>query len=368
MRCKVAILPAVGEQYVIEEVELAELKPGEARVQMKTCSICHSDLHSQMGEHGHFDGSATGGHEATGVVTEVGSEVTYVKPGDRVICCLIKAGCGRCYECLMGRPYMCLTNGPQQFKTPGPYTRDNGDVPIQLPGAFTGFAEYSNVSENNLIKLDDDIPYEVGSIISCAVISGFIGLMHRACVKPFESLVVVGCGGVGMSAIQGGRFVGAFPVVAVEIDNGKLVRAKEFGATHTVNPKTTDAAAAVKDICNPLGADHAIVCVAGPGIKRQALDMLHPTGRLTCIGHGTYEAEMLTDFSAMDFFSGRTLTGSGMGATLIRLDIPRLMALYRHGILKVDEMIDGRYPWEQINEANDSAIHGGVLKNVLVFD
>ena len=95
--------------------------------------------------------------------------------------------------------------------------------------------------------------------------------------------------------------------------------------------------------------------------------MLHPTGRLTCIGHGTYEAEMLTEFSAMDFFSGRTLTGSGMGATNIRLDIPRLMALYRMGHLKVDEMIDGRYPLERINEANESAVHGVVLKNILVF-
>ncbi|MBN1629231.1 MAG: alcohol dehydrogenase catalytic domain-containing protein [Thermoleophilia bacterium] len=368
MRCKVAVLPAVGELYVIEEVELAGLKPNEARVKMKTCGICHSDLHSQMGEHGHFDGSATGGHEATGVVTEVGSEVTYVKPGDRVICCLIKAGCGHCFECLMGRPYMCVNNGPQQFKVPGPYTRDNGDVPIQLPGAFTGFAEYANVSENNLVKLDDDIPHEVGSIISCAVISGFIGLLHRACVKPFESLVVIGCGGVGVSAIQGGRFVGAFPIVGVDIDDGKLERAKGFGLDYTVNPKTCDAVATVRELCDGRGADHAMVCVAGPGIKRQALDMLHLTGRLTCIGHGTYEAEMLTEFSAMDFFSGRTLTGSGMGATNIRLDIPRLMALYRMGHLKVDEMIDGRYRLEQINEANESAVHGGVLKNILVFD
>lgn len=367
MRCKLAIAPAVGKQYVIEEAELADLKPHEARVKIKTCSICHSDIHSQMGEHGSFEGSATGGHEVTGVVTEVGSEITYVKPGDRVICCLVFAGCGKCHECLMGRPYMCLTNGPMEFKVPGPYTRDNGEVPIQLAGAFTGFAEYTNVAEQNLIKLDDEVPYEVGSIISCAVISGFGGLLHRACVKPFESLVVVGCGGVGMSAIQGGRFVGAFPIIAVDIDDNKLERAKEFGADRTVNAKNGKMVDMVKEICSA-GADHAIVCVAGSGIKRQALDTLHPTGRLTCIGHGTYEDERLTEFSAMDFFGGRTLTGSGMGASTTRLDIPRLMALYKAGRLKVDEMVDGRYSLEQINEAQESAMHGGALKNVIVFE
>ncbi|MCE5255022.1 MAG: alcohol dehydrogenase catalytic domain-containing protein [Actinomycetia bacterium] len=367
MRCKLAVVPAEGEQYVIEEVELADLRPDEARVKIKTCSICHSDIHSQMGEHGHFEGSATGGHEAAGVVTEIGSEVTYVQPGDRVICCLVKAGCGKCYECLMGRPYMCLTNGPMQFKLPSPYRRSGGDVPTQLPGAFTGFAEYANVSENNLVKLDEGVPYEVGSIIGCAVISGFMGLLHRARLQPFESLAVIGCGGVGMSAIQGGRFMGAFPIIAVDVDDSKLQRAKGFGADQTVNAKSGDVVAAVKRIC-PGGVDHAVVCVAGPGIKRQALDMLHPTGRLTCIGHGTYESEMLHDFSAMDFFGGRTLTGSGMGATNTRLDIPRLMALYRAGLLKVEEMIDGRYPLERINEAIDSALHAGALKNVIVFD
>ncbi len=367
MRCKLAVVPAVGEPYVIEEVELADLKPDEVRVKMKTCSICHSDIHSQMGEHGHYEGSATGGHEATGVVTEIGSAITYVKPGDRVICCLVKAGCGRCSECLRGRPQTCLTNGPMQFKQPGPYTRDNGEVPIQLPGAFTGFAEYANIPENNIVKLDDGVPHEVGSIISCAVISGFIALLRRAHVRAFESLAVIGCGGVGMSAIQGGRFVGAFPVIAVDVDGKKLERAKEFGADLTINPKKVDAVKAVKEMSGG-GVDHAVVCVAGAGIKRQALEMLNGTGRLTCIGHGTYEDEMLTEFSAMDFFGGRTLTGSGMGASHTRLDLPRLMALYKAGRLKVDEMIDGRYSLEQINEANESAVHGGALKNVIVFD
>ncbi|MCX8031952.1 MAG: alcohol dehydrogenase catalytic domain-containing protein [Thermoleophilia bacterium] len=368
MKCKVAVSPRMGAPYVIEEVEIADLKPNEARVKIKSCSICHSDIHSQMGEHGAFEGSSTGGHEAAGIVTEVGSEVTYVKPGDRVICCLVKAGCGQCRECLLGRPMFCLKNGPMAFKQPSPYRRANGDVPIQMPGAFSGFAEYANVPEPNLVKLDDDVPFEVGSILSCAMISGFGAVLHRAQVKPFQSVVVLGCGGVGMSAIQGARFVGGYPVVAVDTVESKLERAKGFGATHTINPKKSEVVAEVRKITDGMGADHVILCVAAPGLKRQAVDMLSPTGRVTCIGHRTYEDELLGDISAMDFFSGRTLTGSAMGAVTTRLDIPRLMALYRAGILKVDEMIDGRYPLEQINEANESLLEGKALKNVIVFD
>ena len=367
MRCKIALIPSIKEPFIIEEVELSDPKPNEVRLKVKACSICHSDIHSILGEHGGFEGAGTAGHEVSGVIDAVGSDVSYVMPGDRVMATLVKAGCGHCSECLSGRFIRCLTNGGIVFQQKGPYVRANGDVPIQTGGAFTGFAEYTNVPEDNLVKLDDDIPYDIGAILTCAVISGFYGVLHRACVRPFESLVVVGCGGVGISAVQGARFAGAFPVIALDTLDSKLERAKGFGATHIINPKNCDPVVEVKSICNSYGAEHVILSVAAPGLKRQALDMLQPVGRLTVIGHISYEHEFLGDINVLDLMKGRAIIGSAMGAVTIRRDIPRLCRLYKHGLLKVDEMIDGRFPLEQINEAVASVRQGGALKNVIVF-
>jgi S-(hydroxymethyl)glutathione dehydrogenase/alcohol dehydrogenase len=367
MKCHAAIIPAIKKPFFIEEVELSDPKPNEARIRVKACSVCHSDIHTVLGEHEVFEGSATAGHEVAGIVDAVGSDVTYVKKGDHVLATLVKAGCGTCSECLSGRFCRCLNNGGIVFKQKGPYTRKNGDVPLQTAGAYTGFAEYTNVPENNLVRLEDDIPFEVGAILSCAMISGFFAVQHRACVKPFESVAVIGCGGVGMSAVQGARFVGAFPVIAVDTQDTKLDRARLFGATHTVNPSKGDPVLSVKEICNNYGAEHVILSVAARGLKSQAFDMLQPTGRLTIIGHASRADEFLSDLNALDFMKGKVLTGSAMGAVTTRLDIPRLCRLYRHGLLKVDEMIDGRFELAQINEAFDGVAHGGALKNVVVF-
>ena len=365
MKCRVAIAESMGEPFVIEEAELAEPRDDEVRLKVMTCSICHSDIHGIRGEHGHYEGCATGGHEIAGIVDAIGKNITYVKPGDRVICGVIRAGCGICDNCMRDRPFFCENLPPMMFRQPGPYTRSNGKIPIQTNAGATGFAEYTNCHEALLCKIDDDIPYAVASALACGFITGFGAILNRCMARPGESVAVIGCGGVGLSAVQGARVSGACPIFAIDVIDSKLELAKKCGATHAINPKNCDPVEAVKAV-SKYGTDHTIIAVAGKGIKRQAFDITAPWGESVIIGHNRPEDEMMEDFCAMEFLSGKRFTGSVMGAVTLRRDIPFYMDLYRKGIIDIDCMLTNRFPLDQLNEAFYDAEHGA-LKNVIVI-
>ncbi len=365
MKCRVAVVEKMGEPFKIETMELADPKEKEVRLKNMTCTICHSDIHGVRGEHGPFEGCATAGHEIAAVVDAVGTGVTYVKPGDRVACCVIRAGCGVCQPCLHDRTWFCENIPPLQFRQPGPYTRENGLVPIQTNSSATGFAEYTNAHESTLCKIDDDIPYPVASALACGFITGFGAILNRCKVKPGESVAVIGCGGVGLSAVQGARVSGACPIIAVDTVDGKLELAKKCGATHAVNPKTCNPVEAVKEI-SKYGTDYVVIAVAGKGIKRQAMDMSAPWGTVCVIGHARWEEELLDDFCAMEFLTGRKFTGSVMGALNLRRDLPVYMDMYRKGIIDIDSMLTHRFTLDQLNEAFDDA-ERGALKNIVVI-
>ena len=364
MKCRVAVVEGMGQPFTIEVMELAEPKTGEVRLKNMTCTICHSDIHGVRGEHGPFEGCATAGHEIAAVVDAVGPGVTYVKPGDRVVCCVLRQGCGSCDPCLHGRTWFCESIPPLQFRAPGPFTRADGRVPIQTNLTATGFAEYCNAHESSLCKIDDDIPYPVASAMACGFITGFGAILNRCEVKPGESVAVIGCGGVGLSAVQGARVSGACPIIAVDTVDSKLELATRCGATHTINPKTSNVVEAIKKIYK-YGADYTIIAVAGKGIKRQAMDMTAPWGTVCVIGHARPEDEMLTDFCAMEFLTGKKFTGSVMGALNLRRDMPIYMDMYRKGIIDIDSMLTHRFTLDQLNEAFEDA-ERGALKNVVV--
>ena len=365
MKCKAAIIQKMGDPFIFEDVELAEPKAKEVRLKVMTCTICHSDIHGVRGEHGPYEGCATAGHEIAGVVDAVGDEVTYVVPGDRVICGVVRAGCGYCENCMRDHSWFCENLPQMGFRQPGPYTRQNGEIPLQTNLGATGFAEYTNAHESFLCKIDDDIPYAVASALACGFITGFGAIINRCQVKPGESVAVLGCGGVGLSAVQGARVSGALPIIAIDILDNKLELAKKCGATHVINAGNCDPVEAVKAI-NKYGVDHTIIAVAGTGIKRQAFNMTAPWGQAVIIGHGRPEDEMMHDFGAMEFLSGKRFTGSVMGAVKLRRDIPKYMDYYRKGIVDIDCMLTNRFPLEKLNEAFNDAEFGGALKNIVV--
>lgn len=362
---KAAICYEFGKSLVIEEVNLDPPGKGEAKIRIAATAICHSDIHAIKGEHGNLPLPAVPGHEIAGYVEEVGEDVTYVKPGDPVIASIIPEGCGHCYYCRIGLSSQCMTNRLYLFRE-GRYVNKKGQRLTQYAGAVAGFAEYATIPEVNLVKVPEDLPMDRACLLACGVISGFGAVLYRAKVTPNSSIAVIGCGGVGLNAIQGAGFTGAYPIIAVDVRDSKLERAKIFGATHTVNAKKArDPIKKVQEITYGRGADFVIVAVAGIEILRQGFLMSAMDGTTVIIGHG--HGEQLSAFTPTDFMRGRKLTGSAMGAVRLRIDIARLIELYKIGRLKLDELISGHYSFEQINEALESSEKGEVIRNVIMF-
>ncbi|HSW57985.1 MAG TPA: zinc-binding dehydrogenase [Dehalococcoidales bacterium] len=362
---KGAVCVEFGKPWEIQEMELDKPARGEVMVKVAACAICHSDIHSAQGEHSLIPLPAVGGHEIAGYIAEIGEGVTYVKPGDPVIVSIPQHGCGHCYYCLIGQGYNC-PNFPLKLAAPGRYTNNKGQRLWQFAGDIAGFVEYTTCSENHVVKIPQNMPLDRACLLACGVISGFGAIVNRAKVKPFDSVAVVGAGGVGLNAVQGARFSGAHPVIAVDVMEGKLEMARKFGATHTVNSRTEkDAVQKVKEITDGRGADVIIVAVAGIEILRQAFNMSSRNGMTVVIGHAG--REWMSTFDATEFVGGKIMSGSAMGATRPRLDIPRLIDLYQHGRLKLDELVSRRYPFAQINQAMDDSMKGDALRNVLIF-
>ncbi len=362
---KAAICYEIGKPLVIEEVTLDPPGRDEVKIKMAATAICHSDIHAMKGEHGNIQLPAVAGHEICGYVEEVGEGVTYVKKGDKVIGSIIPEGCGQCYYCKVGLSSQCTTNRLFLYGK-GKYLNKKGQRLTQYAGAVAGFAEYATIPEVNLVQVPEDLPVDRACLLACGVISGFGAVLYRAKVQVNSSVAVVGCGGVGLNAIQGARYAGAYPIIGVDVRDNKLENAKVFGATHTVNTKTEKAPIEkVKEITYGRGADTVIIAVAGIEILRQGFMMSARDGTTCIIGHGW--GEQMSAFTPLDFMGGKKLTGSAMGAVRLRIDIARLIELYKAGRLKLDELVSGHYRFDQINEALASSEKGDVIRNVIMF-
>jgi len=366
MKVKAAIHYEFHKPLVIEEVELDPPGDNDVLIKNSATGICHSDVHCKHAEHGNHPLPGIGGHEVCGYVEEVGKCVTYVKPGDKVVATIIPVGCGHCYFCSIGLPAQCEVNTIELI-VPGRFTNSKGQRLTQWQAKVAGFAEYTVVPEVNVVKVPQDFRDDLAALISCGVVSGYGAVLYRAKVQPNCSCVVIGTGGVGLNAIQGAKFVGAFPIIAIDILDSKLKTARIFGATHTINSRNVkDPVAEVKKITYGRGADYVIMAVAGLNLLRQGFDMSTISGTTCVIGHGS--GEWMTNFEPRQFCRGRVLTGSALGAIRSRIDIPRVIELYQHGRLKLEELVSGHFKFDQINEAFESMEKGDVIRNILTFE
>jgi S-(hydroxymethyl)glutathione dehydrogenase/alcohol dehydrogenase len=365
MKVKAAVQNEYHKPLTMEEVELEEPGKNDVMIKMAACAICHSDVHCKHGEHGIVPLPGIGGHEISGYIEKVGSEVTYVKPGDLVIATIIPAGCGHCYYCSIGLSNQCTTNRLGLFK-PGHFINKKGQRILNFEGPVAGFAEYTTVPEINVVKVPAGIKEDVACLVACGVISGFGGIQNRAKAQPNKSALVIGTGGVGLNAIQGAAHIGCYPIVAVDILDSKLETAKNFGATHTLNvKKEADPVKKAWELTDGRGADYVVVSVAGIETLRQGFLMSATAGTTCVIGHGT--GEKLEAFTPTDFMAGRMLTGSAMGAVKSRVEIPRIFDLYLAKRLKLDELISGHFTFDKINDAIESMEKGGPIRNVVMF-
>ncbi|MCX7912056.1 MAG: Zn-dependent alcohol dehydrogenase [Dehalococcoidales bacterium] len=365
-KIRAAVCYEVGKPLVMDEVYLEPPGKGEVTIRVAATSICHSDIHMIKGEHGPCPLPAVAGHETAGWVEEVGEGVTYVKPGDLVVYTLIPAACGHCYYCSIGEHDQCL-NHRIVTRAPSKLVTQKGERIYQWYGTMATFAEYATGLETNLVKIPPDTPVDRAALLACGVIAGYGAVVNRAQVKPNRSVLVYGAGGVGLNAIQGALFVGAFPIIAIDVNDRKLELAKKFGATYTINAKKEpDVTKKVLELNDGRGVDYAIVAVAGIDILRQAFLMTAQAGMTVVVGHGY--GEQMSAWMPVEFCRGRIIKGSAMGAVRPRIEIPRLLELHRHGRFKLDELISGHYSFDQLNEALASMEKGDVIRNVIMFD
>jgi len=359
---KAAVLHAANQPLTIEEVALT--KPGSREVLLRTAfaGLCHSDLHFIEGLYSHPTPCVLG-HESAGIVEAVGDAVTYVKPGDHVITCL-SVFCGTCSQCVTGHPNLCENT---EVKLPPGVSRRLSWKGGELMNQFlnlSSFAEQMLVHENSMVKIDPDIPLDRAALVGCGVITGVGAVFNAAKVEPGATVAVIGCGGVGLSAVNGAALAGAERIIAIDTVPSKLEVARELGATDTLNASNADPVKAVRDMTGG-GVHYSFEALGTKTTAEQAFGMLRPGGTATIIGMVPFGVKI--ELHGYDFLRDRKLQGTSMGGNRFRVDMPRLLSLWRQGRLKLDHLISGRIKLDQINEGFAALKSGAPVRQVIDF-
>jgi S-(hydroxymethyl)glutathione dehydrogenase/alcohol dehydrogenase len=362
---KAAVLNSIPGQLDIEDVEIGEPGPREVLVRTVAAGLCHSDLHFMEGKYKH-PCPAVLGHESAGVVEAVGSMVHYVQPGDHVITCL-SAFCGHCSYCTNGQMSLCANKTTELVRQPGEpprLYRADGE-PVQQFLHLSSFAEQMLIHEQALVKIDPDMPMDTAALIGCGVTTGLGAVFRTARVAPGETAVVIGCGGIGLSAIQGARIAGANTIIAVDMAESKLELAQQLGATHMVDASQDDAVERVRAISDG-GVHHAFEAVGLKQTAEQSFEMLRNGGQATVIG--MIPVGTVIEVHGPELLYEKTLTGSNMGSNQFRTDMPRYVDMYLGGRLHLDEMVSQTIGLDQINSGFDDMKAGNVARSVISFD
>jgi S-(hydroxymethyl)glutathione dehydrogenase/alcohol dehydrogenase len=354
---------AFKEPLHIEDIQISKPGPHEVLVRTVATGVCHSDLHVIEGALP-VPPPTVLGHEPAGIVEQVGSEVRHVQPGDHVIGCL-SAFCGHCEFCLSGRPNVC--GGAETMRGPDePPRLSQSDQPIMQFAHLSSFAEQMLVHENALVKIREDMPLDRAALIGCGVTTGLGAALNTARVEPGSSVAVIGCGGVGLSAVQGSRIAGAGRIIAVDTAPWKLELAQDLGATDGVDASASDPVQAVQELTGG-GVDYAFEAIGLKATVEQAYGMIRRGG--TCVMVGVVPIGVKVEIPALDVvISEKKIIGSMMGSNRFRIDMPRYVDFYLAGKLKLDEMISARLKLDQVNEAMDKMRAGEVARSVIAFE
>lgn len=360
---KAAIFHGPQQPLTIEQVDIDQPMPHEVLIRTAASGVCHSDLHFVDGFYT-FPAPAILGHEAAGVVEAVGEQVTYVKPGDHVICCL-SVFCGQCEKCLTGHPNLCLTRPQRSPNDPPKLKLTKDGTPVNQFANLSSYAEKMLVHENAIVKIDEDFPLDRAALIGCGVMTGFGAAINTAKVEPGSTVAVFGTGGVGLAAIQGARVAGARMIIAVDIHEHKLKTARDLGATHVVDASSRDPVEAIREMTGG-GVDYSFEAIGLKVAAEQCFDCLRPGGTATIIG--MIPVGQKVELDGRSFLSEKKIQGSSMGSNRFRVDMPRMIEFYRQGRLLLDEMITRRGRLEDVNEAFRAMKAGEVARTVLMFD
>jgi S-(hydroxymethyl)glutathione dehydrogenase/alcohol dehydrogenase len=359
---RAAVLRNTGDEKLElrDDVTIGEVGPGFVKIKIEATGVCHSDISAMSGvilQPAPF----IPGHEGAGIITEVGEGVTSVKEGDHVIVAW-SPPCGKCSFCIKHKqPNLCVMI---QFGVSMiPHFQLDGAPLSGMAGNGT-FAEELIVPEQGAVKIDDDVPFEIASLVGCGVMTGVGAALNTAKVKPGSSVVVFGCGGVGISAIQGARVAGASEIVAVDLVDRKLDDAKRFGATHAVKPE--DLEGVKNEITGGDGFDYAFEAIGLPQTMRSAFDVIRRGGTACIIGVGAMDQEV--SFNAFElFFAEKNFTGSYYGSADVRVDFNRMLGLWKSGRLDLEGMITRKIGLDDVNDAVAALKSGEVIRQVITF-
>ena len=361
-----AVLRAANGPLSLETVQLASLRDDEVLVRMVGVGICHTDL-GVLAAPGEGQLPIVLGHEGSGIVEEVGSAVTTVQPGDRVA--LSYASCGTCDTCGRGLPMHCREFIPRNLVG----ARVDGSSPLSVDGeavlgAWFGqssWATRSVTAERNCVKVPDDVPLELVGPLGCGIQTGAGAVLNTLAPEPGSSIAVFAVGSVGLAAVLAAKSADCATIIAVDIDDARLDRARELGATHTVNSSRDDSAKAVLELTGGLGAQYSVDCIGLPDVVRAALECLQTPGVCASVGFQGIPNEMSLDQGHLLF--GRSLVGVIEGDAVPQEFVPRMLALHREGRFPFDELIS-TYAFDDINAALDDVHHARVTKAVLTFE
>ena len=359
---KAAVFREVNTPMEVEEIDVSKPGPREVLIRTAAAGVCHSDLHF-------FNGTYPGqtpmvlGHESAGIVEQVGDDVHYVQPGDHVITCL-SVFCGHCEYCLTGHMSLCQEPETRRGRDQDPRISQNGDV-VQQFANLGSFAEYMLVHEHAVAKIREDMPLDRAALIGCGVTTGVGAVIHTAKIEPGSTVAVIGCGGVGLSCINGAAIAGASRVIAVDMVPSKLDLARKFGATDVVNGGDGDPIEAVKEISGG-GVHYSFEAIGLKVTAEQSFNMLRNGGTATIIG--MIPPGDMVSLHGPDFLFEKKIQGSFMGSNRFRVDMPRYVELYMQGKLHLDDMVSGHIKLSDINDAMAQLETGEIARNVIMFD
>lgn len=358
---KAAVLHEVRSPLTVEDVDVDLPGPHEVLIRTAACGVCRSDLHFVDGAYPH-PLPGVPGHEAAGVVEKVGCEVATVKVGDHVVTCL-SVFCGHCEFCVTGRMSLCIDRSVKRPRG-APPRLSMGGKPIAQMLDLSAYAELMLVHEHACVAIDREMPLDRAALIGCAVTTGAGAIFNAAKVTPGEAVCVVGCGGIGLAAVNAARIAGAGKIIALDPVPSKRAAAEALGATHVVDSASATAADEVVEVSRG-GVHHAIEAVGRSQSAATAVKVLRRGGTATILG--MMPLGEAVGLSALDLLADKKVQGALMGRNHFPVDIPRLVDFHQRGLLDLDTIIADRMPLDRINDAFDELRRGDAKRSVIVF-
>lgn len=362
---KAAVLRAAGQALTVEDVEIDAPGPTEVVVRVAAAGLCRSDLHYVEGRY-EIETPVVLGHESAGVIEEVGSEVDYVVPGDEVIT-YITQSCGVCPCCVEGASHNCMnrtTTASRSSDEPPRLTA--GGAPVTQFLGLSSFGERLLIDQKAVVKIGGYMPLDRAALLGCGVAAGLGAVINTAKVKKGQTVAVIGCGGVGLAAVQGARIAEASRVIAIDVIEEKLDLASSVGATDAVNGRDVDAVAKVIELSDGLGVHHAIEALGSQATAESAFNMLRRGGVATIVG--LLPPGTRLEINGNGLYFEKKLQGSNMGSMDFRRDIPKFIKWYAGGDLLLDEMVTRRLSLDEINLGFDHMRAGLSARSIVVFD